>query len=140
MLYLGTVIQQGCSSTVSMFQNDVHSFASPVTSSFTLGKFPYVCLGDVRTCTNGFTLSFWLQTTAPSSDTQPQYIISGGGSWASTNGYYVRRQYGNTFEFGVAVNNTLWRVSQVRDLKNTKLILCTCNNVLIYCNGVLYNS
>ena len=101
------------SSTLYIFKHDDDSLKSPVTQPLPIGQYPFECIGDTRLCLDGFTLSFWLQVTVTTPSATPQYVISSGGEWASTNGFYVTRRYGNVFNFVVAVNETVWQVNNV---------------------------
>ena len=80
----------------------------------TLGRLPFQCAGNLTTCDNGFTLSFWFRTPAQPDNSVPNnYVISSGAQSPLSDGIYVRQNYGKDYEVSVGFRDRQWTVEHM---------------------------
>ena len=101
-----------------------------LSTPYDLGIRPYLCVGDITECPDGFTLSWWFEPPEPDTSKQNYYILSSGGQNAASDGIYMRRKYGMEFDVGTAMDDMEWKVSvSLRDDQLVSLTLITLHGL-----------
>ena len=103
-----------------------------------LGAHPYLCVGDIRYCPDGFTLSFKYEPSTGNRQQKVAYILSNGGQSHLSNGFYFRRNYGMEFEIGVSLLNQIWvAIFNLREDVESDISIAWDHELKVYIDGKL---